>query len=432
MATSGRSSDVARGVSRATEARHRPLPDYGTNHIYEFAVIGGGLFGSAAARHLVSAGHDVVLLAPPEPDDRESHEGVFASHYDEARITRVLDSDPLWSALARASIERYAEIESESQIQFHHPRGYLGIAPQNPPPTAETIPGRLDHNPTGEGFLASSTRIGAEAGVDIEQLDAAALADRYPFLSFAPDEAAFLEPDPAGYINPRALVRAQTRIAHNRGVTVLPRTAVEVTDGIDAVDILTETGERVLARRALLTTGAFGNDLLIRPLDLHVESRTLLFARLDAAQKRALMIMPSIIHVPTGSPAVYVLPPVTYPDLESYVKIGVDTWDAPLDSPEAVAAWFRDERGNPEEVAIAERALSAMLPSLADAPRHTATCVYTITATGYPYVGMVSQRLAVAVGGNGKGAKSSDEIGRLGAAVLRGESVDARLAPHFA
>ena len=76
---------------------------YGPNHIFEFAVIGGGLFGSAAARHLVSDGHDVVLLAPPEPADRSEHDGVFASHYDEARITRVLDSDPLWSDLARAS-----------------------------------------------------------------------------------------------------------------------------------------------------------------------------------------------------------------------------------------------------------------------------------------------------------------------------------------
>jgi sarcosine oxidase len=55
-----------------------------------------------------------------------------------------------------------------------------------------------------------------------------------------------------------------------------------------------------------------------------------------------------------------------------------------------------------------------------------------MTATGYPYVGMVSERLAVAVGGNGKGAKSSDEIGRLGAAVLLGEAVDPRLAPRFA
>ncbi len=69
-----------------------------------------------------------------------------------------------------------------------------------------------------------------------------------------------------------------------------------------------------------------------------------------------------------------------------------------------------------------------MIPSLVNAPRHASNCVYTMTASGYPYIGMVSERVGVAVGGNGKGAKSSDEIGRLGAAVLQGEAVDYRRA----
>jgi sarcosine oxidase len=45
---------------------------------------------------------------------------------------------------------------------------------------------------------------------------------------------------------------------------------------------------------------------------------------------------------------------------------------------------------------------------------------------------MVSERLAVCVGGNGKGAKSSDEIGRLGAVAVSGGHVDERLHPRFA
>ena len=46
-----------------------------------------------------------------------------------------------------------------------------------------------------------------------------------------------------------------------------------------------------------------------------------------------------------------------------------------------------------------------------------------------PYIGMLSNNIGVAVGGNGYGAKSSDEIGRLGAAILQGETVDDRLTP---
>lgn len=386
---------------------------YGPNHIFDFAVIGGGMFGAAAARHLAAAGHDVALLAPPEPEEPTSHRGPFGSHYDEARITRVLDADPLWSQLARAAVGRYAEIEAASGVTFHHPNAYLGVgAPDS----------RL---------IEPSVEVGTDAGATFERLSPTDLDKRFPFLSFEAGYEGFLEAAPAGHINPRALVRAQRTLAETNGATVLPRTAVTVTDAIDAVDILTDDATRVLAQRALIAAGAFSNELLIRPLDLEVHGRTLVFARLDERQAIRLRRMPSIIHVPADGAATYLLPPVTYPDGYSYVKIGMDEWNNPLRSNDAIAAWFRSENGDPLEQLAADDTLRAMVPAIADAPRHTSNCVYTITASGHPYVGMVSERLAVAVGGNGKGAKSSDEIGRLGAAVLLGETVDPRLEPRF-
>ena len=45
-------------------------------------------------------------------------------------------------------------------------------------------------------------------------------------------------------------------------------------------------------------------------------------------------------------------------------------------------------------------------------------CVYTETPTGLPYVGWVEDGLAVAIGGNGAAAKSSDEWGRLAAGLF--------------
>ena len=45
---------------------------------FDFAVVGGGLFGSAATRHLATQGKNVVLFAPEEPTDVTSHDGVFA------------------------------------------------------------------------------------------------------------------------------------------------------------------------------------------------------------------------------------------------------------------------------------------------------------------------------------------------------------------
>ena len=42
-----------------------------------------------------------------------------------------------------------------------------------------------------------------------------------------------------------------------------------------------------------------------------------------------------------------------------------------------------------------------------------------LATTHYPYIDMASERIGMVVGGNGKGAKSSDEIGRLGAQMIR-------------
>ena len=380
---------------------------------FDFAIVGGGLFGAAAARHLASEGHRVVLLAPTEPLVRATHDGVFASHYDEARITRVLDSDALWAGLAHASIDRYAEIEASSGLSFHHATGFLAL-------------GEAD-----SGFLAASTRVGHAEGVAFESLDALQLADRMPFLSALTRQGALLETAPAGYVNPRALVRAQIALARDHGAEVVAQTVLQITETPDGVDLLTNTGSRYLADRALLATGAHTNELLVHPLDLEVQGRMVLFAALSQQLCEALEAMPGIIHEPASGPTTYLLPPVSYADGETYVKIGIDVWDRPLRTPEEIGAWFRSG-ADETEAAAARDALVSLIPAIEGQPMHTETCAYTMTASGYPYIGMVNDRIGVVVGGNGRGAKSSDEIGRLGASVLLGESVDERLAPRLA
>ena len=45
-------------------------------------------------------------------------------------------------------------------------------------------------------------------------------------------------------------------------------------------------------------------------------------------------------------------------------------------------------------------------------------CVVTNTVSGHPYIGWISKGLAVAIGGCGAAAKSSDEIGRVAASLF--------------
>ncbi|MEO1277273.1 MAG: FAD-dependent oxidoreductase, partial [Pseudomonadota bacterium] len=74
------------------------------------AVVGAGLIGAAAARHLALMGHQVVLIGPGEPENKRTHQGVFASHYDEGRITRSLATSRFWAEVSRAAIGRYGDI----------------------------------------------------------------------------------------------------------------------------------------------------------------------------------------------------------------------------------------------------------------------------------------------------------------------------------
>ena len=66
---------------------------------FDVAIVGAGLFGSAAARHLSKVSDGVALIGPKEPQQKSTHKGVFASHYDTSRLTRVIDPNLVWGTL---------------------------------------------------------------------------------------------------------------------------------------------------------------------------------------------------------------------------------------------------------------------------------------------------------------------------------------------
>ena len=380
------------------------------NNHYDFAVIGGGMFGSAAARHLGNQGHNVLLFAPKEPLERTSHEGVFASHYDEARITRMLDADEIWSNLAARSINRYEEIQKASGINFHHPSQYLFLAQKDIDSLHENIDVAKAHD------------------VNFDLLDSFSLTERMPFLHIAEDEKGLLEPPPAGYVNPRALVRAQLKCALATGVRLKNQVVNELSETSTEVKIKTTSGNQYSVSKVLLTTGVHTNHLLDSPLDLIIKGTMVIFAKLSDDLIEQLSTMPSISHRPANGINTYLLPPVKYPDGYTYVKIGVGNSQRILNSEKEIREWFR-YGADDHEKNIAHDSIVNLIPSLHNQPMHFETCAHTETTTGHPYIGMLSNNIGVAVGGNGYGAKSSDEIGRLGAAILQGETVDDRLTP---
>lgn len=390
--------------------------------MFDTIVIGKGMMGAAAARHLAISGASVALIGPDEPRDWATHPGVFSSHYDNGRITRTIDSDRDWARLARRSIERYHGIESRSGISFY------------------TEVGCLIAGAEGGAYLGNVDAAAKALGVTASPLDKPGLQSRFPYFSFRDDESAIFEAGDAGHVNPRALVAAQTVCAAMAGASIISREVTGLAEVADGVIVTTDDGATYTAQKVLVATGGFAlsDRLLRRRPAMQVMARTVLFAEVAAADTERLSAMPSLIrNGPTEAESFYLLPPIRYPDGKTYLKIGGDPDDLMLRDEGEIRSWFRSG-GRGRAAAHLARHLADILPDVAPASTSSAPCVVSLTQTGYPYIGYVeSDRVALLTGGNGMAAKSCDEIGRLGASLILdgqvdGEGYSQSFAPVFA
>lgn len=381
-----------------------------TEH-FDFAVIGAGMMGSAAARHLASTGAKVALIGPPEPMDKAGHQGVFGSHYDQARITRRADAQRDWSRLSMESIARYAEIEEQGKTRFFHEVGSLIAGPAAP------------GNPVSTFMLDSRAVCDAHA-IAYDYLDEIGLKQRFPVFGFPDSVHAVFEAKGAGYINPRAHVRAQIKAAESLGATLFPVEAARVEEADGTACIHCADGVTVEAAKVIIACGGFSKaeGLLAEPIPLKVYARTVTLLELDAAEANRLKAMPTLIYdAPDGSLDVYVLPPVAYPDGKTYLKIGGDPKDVELDSIDDIKDWFRSG-GDPDVAVFLADALRGIMPGLTVAGVTCSSCVTAYTDTRRPVITRQSDRITTLIGGNGSGAKCSDELGRIGAALALGDA----------
>jgi sarcosine oxidase len=363
------------------------------------------MLGAAAAKYLAREGRSVALLGPDEPKDRKTHSGVFASHHDAGRITRTIDEDRDWALMARRSIARYHEIEEESGVPFFSEVGCLVAALEN----------------GADSYVDRAVLARDAIGLEALHIAPETLGVSFPHLRFPGRFAGLFERCNAGYVDPRALVRAQTRLAEGAGAEVRAVEVAALHDQGNRVEVVTQDGTRVFSESVVVAVGGYAvrNTLFPRPLDLTVKARSVLLVEVDGEERTRLADLPSVIQS-TGRLATsfYVLPPIRYPDGRYYIKIGGDPVDVPLKDEDEIRAWFRGD-GDKMAAAQMERNLLALLPNLKGGGRSVVPCVTTYTRHGYPYIGFVgSERIIALVGGNGKAAKSSDEIGRLGARFL--------------
>ena len=387
---------------------------------FQYAIVGRGLTGAAAARHLAEQVPGVVLIGPDEPADRATHRGVFASHYDEGRITRTIDPDETWARFANRSIARYRDIEARSGVTFFAEKGCL---------ISGLSTGR------SQQYMVNVREAAERLGVAYERLDDAGLRARFGYFNFPDGSDAVLEPSGAGHVSPRNLVAAQTRLTELAGGTVVREQVDGIRERDGHVEIVTSGVQVITAAKVLVAAGGFTNreGLLPDPLDLAVYGRTVTFFEVDDVEAERLSAMPSLIFEPEDiAVGIYMLPPIRYPDGRFYLKIGGDVVDIVLQTEDDVRNWFKTPGdGDAREHLI--RNMGDLVPGLKIASVHTESCVVSYTPTGYPAIGWTAApSIAVMAGGCGAAAKSSDEIGRLGAELLlHGRIIDQAYRADF-
>ena len=353
------------------------------------AVIGRGLIGSAAARHLSAAGKDVILIGPSEPADKRRHRGVFASHYDEGRITRKNALDPFWVEVSTASIARYRDIEAQSGIKFFSEVGALMAGP--------------------DAYMAKVDAAGGHG----EALGADALRERFAYFAFPDGYRGRHEASGAGHISPRRLVSAQSEAARRNGARVLDAVVTGFKERPDHVQIVTQE-DTLRVDQVLVAAGYLSDQMLGRSRHLDVYARTVALFEVSMDEAERLASMPSVVYSAPEDP--YLLPPILYPDGKTYVKLGGDPEDVVLDGEAAIHDWFRSG-GNADVRDRLEAMIRDLMPDLAIENITMDACVTSWTHDRKPNIERLSDRVSVCTGGNGAGAKCSDELGRRGAVL---------------
>lgn len=371
------------------------------SHHYDYLIIGAGLFGSAAARYLSLNSDSVALVGPAEPSNYATHDGVYASHYDEARIVSQSAPDEIWQQLDQASIAQYTQIEAQSGISFFSPSGRISAVQQG----SET---NYPYRPSD-----------AQNCQPLLHEDATA---KYR-LSFPPSYQLTFEEVPSGYLNPLAMVRAQTAIAQQQGAERIIETVVSIENQASHVEVRLSTGKALTALRVLIAAGAFTNcfDLVKEKLALQVESNPTLLAQVASEDAETLREMPPINYRIESNPEIHlsILPPLPYADGHHYVKVVITSHeDEILPDFGAISAWFQGQAST-ESMPLVKETVQSLLPQTPIVSWRTKPCVATYTPSRKPMIdALVPGRIYLATGGNGGSAHPSDAIGQLAADLM--------------
>lgn len=388
-------------------------------------MIGIGGTGSAAARFLASAGHEVVGFE----QFRIGHER--GSSHGESRIIRYTYADPLYTQLMSEAYPLWAALEAEAREELFVRCGGLYF-------------GRADHR----DLDAVAEALGA-CGLPFEDLTPREVGARFPAFRLGPNERAIFQ-EASGFLRATRCVLANARLARARGATIREETVVRAAEPVGGggrgVEVRIERsgagsdaggtdrgagGETLRFDAAIVTAGPWMGRLLARlGLPLTVTRQEIVYLRVARnAERFAPARFP--VWIDAGA-LMYGIP--TDGRVEG-VKVGAHHLGEVVDPDRPARAV--------EEAAVRRVAAyaAARFPDLAAEATHAQACLYTNTpdedfildrVPGAPDIWLVS-------GCSGHGFKFTVLLGKVaaelateGAARAGGGALDGRDLARFA
>jgi len=367
-------------------------------------VIGRGLLGSATARHLALENAKVTLIGPTEEEGVNSGK-VFASHYDQTRVQRIVAHDELWTRLNLDSVKSWSVLKDQTGTDFYEENGCIYA------------------NNFLDDYLKSAPSLADKFGLEIHTVDSSLkLSEISPCLSIEAPFFGLFEPKLAGMLNPRKLVSAQLQALKLLGGTELNDFVVDVSLSDGQWSVRTSTGMTHVAPQVVVAAGAFTNhfNLIPKALDFYNKSEVVIVSEVSESDYLKLKGMPSLLFEikEDDFDGIYLTAPTKTADGRYIMKLGLNQkLDLNLNDYSDLVKWFN--AGDYSEYApVLVRERNRLFPEVKFLNSVLKPCVISRTVTENPYIEEIAKGLFVAVGCNGYSAMSSDAQGRQAAALV--------------
>jgi sarcosine oxidase len=206
---------------------------------YDVVVVGLGAMGSAALHAAARRGLHAIGLEQYEPAHSRS------SSYGESRVIRLAYFEhPSYVPLLQEAYGLWRDLETVTGEQIM------------------TITGIVEAGYPGAPLVAGSLQSSLQHDLPHEQLTAAAVRRRFPAFDL-PDEWEVIYQPNAGALFPEKAINLLVRQAIRHGARVELRTrVVAVSAAGNGVQVVLEDGQRIVARSAVISAGAWITQLI--------------------------------------------------------------------------------------------------------------------------------------------------------------------------